>query len=124
MGLRRECKCLRECLVSACFFLGASYDFTLPCYSRRFNRGRLVKDRATGQPKLNCRNWECGVLVPVTTPKEQSKGCDSIKSDLKEDGAAKSESQLLSPELFRNTVPVPMKLPAAQLNAHNRPWFS
>ncbi|KAI0190085.1 tyrosyl-DNA phosphodiesterase-domain-containing protein [Astrocystis sublimbata] len=25
--------------------------------------GRLVRDKASGQPKLNCRNWECGVLI-------------------------------------------------------------
>ncbi|RSL56141.1 hypothetical protein CEP51_014436 [Fusarium floridanum] len=25
--------------------------------------GRIVKDRATGQPKMSCRNWESGVVV-------------------------------------------------------------
>lgn len=28
-------------------------------------RGKLILDRTTKAPKLNLRNWECGVLVPV-----------------------------------------------------------
>ncbi|KAI5804074.1 hypothetical protein DFH27DRAFT_553915, partial [Peziza echinospora] len=28
-------------------------------------RGKLVLDRASQKPKLNVKNWECGVLVPV-----------------------------------------------------------
>ncbi|PWY82965.1 phospholipase D/nuclease [Aspergillus heteromorphus CBS 117.55] len=27
--------------------------------------GRIIQDRKTKTPKLNCRNWECGVIVPV-----------------------------------------------------------
>jgi hypothetical protein len=29
-------------------------------------RGRLVKDKASKSPKLNCRNWECGVVIPIS----------------------------------------------------------
>ena len=28
------------------------------------DRGRLVTDQASKQPKMTCRNWECGVIVP------------------------------------------------------------
>lgn len=31
------------------------------------NRGRIVKDRATGQPKMSCRNWESGVVMWVSS---------------------------------------------------------
>ncbi|KAI4199810.1 MAG: hypothetical protein LQ350_004340 [Teloschistes chrysophthalmus] len=31
--------------------------------------GKLVTDRGTKRPKLNCRNWECGVVVPVALPR-------------------------------------------------------
>ncbi|KAF0642838.1 hypothetical protein FPSE5266_08715 [Fusarium pseudograminearum] len=34
--------------------------------------GRIVKDRATGQPKMSCRNWESGVVVRVGTCKNSS----------------------------------------------------
>lgn len=64
--------------------------------------GRLVKDRASGQPKLNCRNWECGVLIPM--PDEAAKtGWDA----------------------FDEKVPVPMIVPAEAYGKTNskRPWF-
>ncbi|EGU84597.1 hypothetical protein FOXB_04892 [Fusarium oxysporum f. sp. conglutinans Fo5176] len=34
--------------------------------------GRIVKDRATGQPKMSCRNWESGVVVRISNPKNSS----------------------------------------------------
>lgn len=36
------------------------------------NRGRIVKDRATGQPKMSCRNWESGVVVRVSSRNSSS----------------------------------------------------
>ncbi|KAF5695443.1 Tyrosyl-DNA phosphodiesterase 1 [Fusarium denticulatum] len=34
--------------------------------------GRIVKDRATGQLKMSCRNWESGVVVRISNPKNSS----------------------------------------------------
>ncbi|KAF4458202.1 Tyrosyl-DNA phosphodiesterase 1 [Fusarium austroafricanum] len=34
--------------------------------------GRIVKDRATGQPKMSCRNWESGVVVRISNTKNSS----------------------------------------------------
>ncbi|KAH7262669.1 tyrosyl-DNA phosphodiesterase-domain-containing protein [Fusarium tricinctum] len=34
--------------------------------------GRIVKDRATGQPKMSCRNWESGVVVQIANRKSSS----------------------------------------------------
>ncbi|KAF5000414.1 hypothetical protein FGRMN_1745 [Fusarium graminum] len=34
--------------------------------------GRIVKDRATGQPKMSCRNWESGVVVQIAKRKSSS----------------------------------------------------
>lgn len=51
--------------------------------------GRLTKDRASGKPKMTCRNWECGVVVPITTP---GKGTEDLSG-------------------FQGTVPVPMQTP-------------
>ncbi|KAB5558681.1 tyrosyl-DNA phosphodiesterase-domain-containing protein [Coniochaeta sp. 2T2.1] len=55
--------------------------------------GRLVKDKASGGPKITCRNWECGVVLPV------------------DDRQARRDDGLLG--MFEGTVPVPMQLPGA-----------
>ena len=91
------------------------------------NRGRIVKDRATGQPKLNCRNWECGVLVPVTLvsagDSEIQGGNEDGKVVQADDDKVSQESTLPSMVIFRDIVPVPMKLPAQQLGEGREPWF-
>lgn len=98
-------------------------SWNVMAYTKYQNRGRLVKDRATGQPKLNFRNWECGVLVPVTNPDEESKSDNSSQSDETVRASSKPPAQYLPAEVFQNTVPVPMKLPAAQLKEGREPWF-
>ncbi|KAI0526361.1 tyrosyl-DNA phosphodiesterase-domain-containing protein [Xylaria bambusicola] len=64
--------------------------------------GRLVKDRASGQPKLNCRNWECGVLIPM----ESQAGKSGWSS-------------------FENRIPIPMIVPGEAYGKTNskRPWL-
>ncbi|KAL4884082.1 tyrosyl-DNA phosphodiesterase-domain-containing protein [Aspergillus karnatakaensis] len=84
--------------------------------------GRLVSDRTTKKPKLNCRNWECGVVVPVvknTTPDyetqssdEEDTADDKVAGKGKGKGKAKGKEEnhdLLT--IFKGTVPVPMKIP-------------
>ncbi|TVY80638.1 Tyrosyl-DNA phosphodiesterase [Lachnellula suecica] len=69
--------------------------------------GRMVKDRTTKEPKLNCRNWECGVVIPVIT------------------GDSKSENKDQGPpgmEVFKGKIPVPMVVPGNEY-AGKRPWF-
>ncbi|KAJ5092360.1 hypothetical protein NUU61_007230 [Penicillium alfredii] len=95
--------------------------------------GRLVKDRATGQPKMNCRNWECGVIVPVTNPtpsaNEAQRQRQQQSEELKNDQAPHDLPQRepkpghLPAEIFRDIVPVPMNLPAAELRDGREPWF-
>ncbi|KAB5570054.1 tyrosyl-DNA phosphodiesterase-domain-containing protein [Coniochaeta sp. 2T2.1] len=55
--------------------------------------GRLVKDKASGGPKITCRNWECGVVVPI------------------DNRQAHRDDGMLG--IFEGTVPVPMQLPGA-----------
>ncbi|KAL6719708.1 hypothetical protein ACLMJK_001629 [Lecanora helva] len=64
--------------------------------------GKLTKDRATKAPKLNCRNWECGVLFPVP-----ASGTDKGGIDL---------------GVFRGSVPVPMQYPG-QPYGDSKPWY-
>ncbi|KAK4242628.1 hypothetical protein C8A03DRAFT_11236 [Achaetomium macrosporum] len=69
--------------------------------------GRLVRDRTTGKPKLTCRNWFCGVLIPV-------QGNSSDATDL---------------SVFTGQVPVPMEWPSRPYASDGgsrseiTPWF-
>jgi hypothetical protein len=69
------------------------------------SRGRLVKDRSSKGPKLNCRNWECGVVIPVSEP--------SVA------GRIVSTEDM---EIFEGHVPVPMQLPGGHYE-EKVPWF-
>jgi hypothetical protein len=79
---------------------------------------------------MNCRNWECGVIVPVinkrTDPnanqkeKEKGKGKDKAPEASSENDDAPAP---LPVELFQDTIPVPMKIPAAELNQNRKPFI-
>ncbi|CAP86556.1 hypothetical protein E8E15_007437 [Penicillium rubens] len=79
--------------------------------------GRIVKDPKTKSLKMNCRNWECGVIVPIINEKktgEKGKGPETH-------GAVTSAP--LPVGVFNDTVPVPMRVPAAPLSEHRKPFF-
>jgi len=82
--------------------------------------GRLVRDRTTKQPKLNCRNWECGVVVPVPI---QSAPSTTSTTPANENGKGKETGRTeVSLDVFRNIVPVPMLVPGEEYGS-KRPWF-
>ena len=70
-------------------------------------RGRLVLDRNTKLPKLNCRNWECGVLLPLPQSEKETLGSMTDGEDLQK---------------FDSRIPVPMAVPSVRLLG-KRPWF-
>ncbi|KAA8913161.1 tyrosyl-DNA phosphodiesterase domain protein [Sphaerosporella brunnea] len=74
--------------------------------------GRLVLDRATKSPKINCKNWECGVIIPVPA--------ENLGRKL----SGEPVEQKGPPEMtvFRGVVPVPMKTPGEPLG-DKQPWF-
>ncbi|BAE61866.1 unnamed protein product [Aspergillus oryzae RIB40] len=76
--------------------------------------GRLVQERATKEPKLNCRNWECGVLMPVISKE------DAVSEQNK---SPNDESGTML-DAFKGIVPVPMRLPAPQYGPNRKPWFN
>ncbi|KAJ6177970.1 hypothetical protein N7519_008431 [Penicillium mononematosum] len=79
--------------------------------------GRIVKDPKTKSLKMNCRNWECGVIVPIINEKktgEKGKGPETHGT---------VPSAPLPVEVFKDTVPVPMRVPAAPLSEHRKPFF-
>ncbi|KAF7513256.1 hypothetical protein GJ744_009677 [Endocarpon pusillum] len=74
--------------------------------------GRLVQDRATKTPKLSCRNWECGVILPILESKaDQAKALTD-----------RQDSNGLN--IFKNVVPIPMKIPGETYQGTKKPWFS
>ncbi|ESZ92279.1 hypothetical protein SBOR_7319 [Sclerotinia borealis F-4128] len=64
-----------------------------------FILGRMVKDRATKEPKLNCRNWECGVLFSIPA------------TDLNA-LAAVTKLGIPAMDAFHGSIPVPMVFPS------------
>ncbi|KEF58082.1 uncharacterized protein A1O9_06005 [Exophiala aquamarina CBS 119918] len=72
-------------------------------------RGRLVQDKSTGTPKLNCRNWECGVIVPVEEEGE----------DMKSSTNSSGEGALV---VMGRVVPVPMEHPGKSFEGR-KPWL-
>lgn len=77
----------------------------------------MVKDSSTGKPKMSCRNWECGVVIPLAPG-----GSDN-------DQGKAAVSTATGPTLasrFENgpvPVPVPMQVPAEPLGTDQQPWF-
>lgn len=72
----------------------------------RIRRGRVVKDRGTGKPKINCRNWECGVVLPI--------GAEAMNSGVNSaDGLS----------IFKDDVPVPIRQPGPLYGSDDEPWF-
>ncbi|MCJ1472949.1 hypothetical protein MMC13_001598, partial [Lambiella insularis] len=70
--------------------------------------GKLVQDRSKKRPKLNCRNWECGVIIPVH---------DSGSSGTTLDTAVERGMGT-----FAGTVPVPIQYPGEEYG-ESQPWF-
>ncbi|PYI00130.1 phospholipase D/nuclease [Aspergillus ellipticus CBS 707.79] len=104
--------------------------------------GRLSQDRTTRGPKLNCRNWECGVIVPViekTTPAQKDENAEqdaaASSPSLSGETTASSSSasaSASSPDqddgsalstLFGGTVPVPMYVPGSRYRGSRTPWY-
>ena len=88
--------------------------------------GRVVRDRASGEARLDVANWECGVLVPVSPAEEPDgasfeggRGGDAggeARLPLHEDGARLRR-------LFAPVLDVPFELPGKQYGADDEPWF-
>ncbi|PKK46236.1 hypothetical protein CI102_8820 [Trichoderma harzianum] len=70
--------------------------------------GRLSRDKSTGGIKMNCRNWECGVIIPV--PESKAKTVDKIRASA-------------DMAMFAGTVPVPMQVPGPAYASNDQPWL-
>lgn len=95
-----------------------------------------MQDRATKGTKLNCRNWECGVLVPVVEDRpapappsgSETGGDDSSREQSAgpSSGPAQEstrESAHMLDVFGEANIPVPMVLPGARFGSNREPWF-
>lgn len=71
------------------------------------------------KPKLGCRNWECGVVVPVRDGVGGGEG--EGKGEGKREGKRK-EGEGMGLGVFEGRVPVPMVVPGREYDGR-RPWF-
>ncbi|KAL2844650.1 phospholipase D/nuclease [Aspergillus pseudodeflectus] len=91
--------------------------------------GRLIQDRSTKQPKLNCRNWECGVIVPVIKQKPTTTNAERITNTSAEGSSSKQvkgsgvEENTRLLDIFAGTVPVPMRVPGPRFDRTRKPWY-
>jgi len=68
--------------------------------------GKVTFDRSRKEPKIGCRNWECGVLLPVSAEVlEKTSGAD-----------------IPTMEVFKGLVDVPFKLPGEEYRGRD-PWY-
>ena len=77
--------------------------------------GKMTKDRVLKTPRLTCRNWECGVVIPVrknipSDPELGNKNVDATENarDMK---------------IFDGIFPIPMETPGKKYGAR-KPWSS
>jgi tyrosyl-DNA phosphodiesterase len=106
-------------------------------YALRHHRGRLVQDRSTKAPKLNCRNWECGVLVPIIKPLDEENGGEkspssTLSPSIVDEMPKKSREAVADDQIkentdiavtFGDTVPVPMQVPSRSYGPDLKPWY-
>lgn len=74
--------------------------------------GKMTKDRQLGLPKLTCRNWECGVVIPMKKAVSISKRMD---------GSSDQNSDIRGISMSDGIIPVPMQLAGMRYRGRN-PW--
>jgi hypothetical protein len=65
--------------------------------------------QSTKGDKLNCRNWECGVLYPVP-------------SEMSNSPSGRQEQGELGIDVFWGYITIPFEIPASTYG-NKRPWF-
>lgn len=65
------------------------------------------------------------MLVPVTTPggRAYSQASDATTATLDATPTDQLQQPQLPAQIFHDTIPVPMKLPGADLTESRAPWF-
>jgi hypothetical protein len=86
---------LGHCESSAWAYIG-SHNLTEAAW------GKVSKDRQRNEYKMVCRNWECGVLIPVRKFDTEDKSLQSV---------------------FETILDIPFKIPGQAYAKERDPWF-
>ena len=89
--------------------------------------GKTVIDSVKKEPKLNCRNWECGVVVPISDDRIAQDQATMVHTrdpgDLDEIDENEDQKVVVpSMEVFNAILDVPMEWPGEPIGTR-RPWF-
>ncbi|KAF2161287.1 hypothetical protein M409DRAFT_28325 [Zasmidium cellare ATCC 36951] len=84
--------------------------------------GELPKER--NEKKITCRNWECGVLLPVARQtsvnvKQEVEGEDSETEDSDEEP---EQAAMVEMEAFKGIIDLPFECPGETYNGRE-PWY-
>ena len=102
--------------------------------------GKLVYDKKEKAWKVVCRNWECGVLLPVpieklpapngttlhSVQKERIEGEDSeteSEDESKSVAQTKQREDIVGIEVFEDLVQPPFEIPGARYGGQQEPWY-
>lgn len=72
---------------------------------------------------MNCRNWECGVIVPIINEKETNPSRQGKGKGKEPETRGSTPSTPLPVGVFNDTVPIPMRIPAVPLSQDRKPFF-
>lgn len=101
--------------------------------------GKLLYDKKDKAWKINCRNWECGVLLPVPaeklaavkteTPLVKKEQFESEDSETESEGeevemkATLVPRELVGMEVFKGLADLPFEYPGADYSSGQEPWY-
>ncbi|KAK5699007.1 hypothetical protein LTR97_006656 [Elasticomyces elasticus] len=97
--------------------------------------GRIVYDKKTKDWKINCNNWECGVLLPVpseklsvkpsTAPVKEEVLDDGSETESEDEGNATSQAPaepIVGMDVFNGLVDPPFEFPGRTFDG-KEPWY-
>lgn len=91
--------------------------------------GELPAERT--ENKITCRNWECGVILPVPIdglpaaagkPKQRDDNGDSETESEEEEAIEHREPGLVDIECFKGIIDLPFSIPGEEYN-FREPWY-
>ncbi|KAF7195681.1 Tyrosyl-DNA phosphodiesterase 1 [Pseudocercospora fuligena] len=72
--------------------------------------------------KITCRNWECGVILPVARNVKQEKVKDENGDEETDEEDEEDEKQLIGMDAFANVIDLPFEVPGEEYGGRE-PWY-
>lgn len=85
--------------------------------------GKFTMDKQKKELKITCRNWECGVLLPVRKEEDVThKEPDGSQGSASTVSEAGDKIEALSMDVFDDLLPVPFQYPGEEYG-DRQPWY-